>query len=980
MRCLSNKFVEPLSGSIKLSPPTSLIVSSTLVCVYPNDQRSDPHVLNLPLPLSSSSNDALPCATLTASCSDSSQPGLLIILPDTGVLGYWTDIAAAAVDRNVSIGGNSGSMGAEGTLNLSSGEQVVCMLEVDKLSYIAATSTGKLFHIALVEPSGKPLITVQQLGRSGLLGTLAGMVRSATRPRDITAMREAALTLQDAAADARGKLILILTRRGLLELWTSSTYASSCRYIREYDLATALFEGHGDNRIQTLDFLPLEGSSRVIVASHSNGTHFLNVVNLDTMEILSTTKVAVPSSARLKLSTVLKLYALPLRKQVFLVFSNAIVLYSFNSGFDFVDSFILKDSTHELVAAAIFENDAQDAGLFFIAKRSGFFRIKLNDVSKAMLIAERIAERNLETAVFYGAEANNPFDLTVAIQSNHLEASAVNLSQSWLTSKSYFVPIAFHSLESHIRIRCIAFSHLARLLRESNAISAKTHHIILEKATKMEAARRLWNTWNPRLEMEDRVELSVLYRVFGGMFDQIPGENLKDFFVSHVDRIDELIWRTELACVELSSFADGDSVTIARILEEANDIWLTVAEGSVNFRNENCELYGVPRNALLTGSVEPWRSSEKNLHSMMKIYNLTKAILEEIVVYDIPSESARKVRHTRSQTENVERESLKASLIGQFPRIVSILCQSFEDRHTWLRISGRNSSTIMNLYFSSRGNWIKSVVSQNRIDKAFEIAESIRDFRTMVELCHMEDEHGDETAKLATGKSVDRINYFIHKYKQEFAFVVYAYYIEKGQLHDIMTKFTGYATYLAEFLKQDGCESLHWMLAISQKNYSGATQLLSEVAKKESMLWSRKVKLSIGKLCAVASQASTYGFESEMNLASIQDQIYHEFIEGSVIDLQDMEAALSAAIEAVGRKLKRAHRSHPNVSALFRRIVTVLLQGGNLSPEDVIDFLTLKDDEIKLSSRRSVSERFWKALQVLELSDVRICHYNAFSH
>ena len=892
------------------------------------------------------------------------------------MLGYWTDIAA--VDRNVSIGGSSGSMGAEGTLNLSSGEQVVCILEVDKLSYIAATSTGKLFHITLVEPSGKPLITVQQLGRSGLLGTLTGMMRNATRRRDITAMREAALTLQDAASDAHGKLILILTRHGLLELWTISTYANSCRYIKEYDLSIALLEVHGDNRAQTLDFLPLEGSSTVIVASYSNGTHYLSVVDLDTMEISSTTKVAVPSSARLKLSMGLKLYALPLRKQVFLVFSNAIVLYSLNSGFAFVDCVILKDSGHEVVAAAILENDAQDAGLFFISKRSGFFRIKLNGVSMAMLTAERIAERNLETAVFYGAEANSPFDLTVAIQSKHLEASALYLSQSWLTSKSYFVPIAFHSLESHIRIRCIAFSHLARLLRESNAVSANTHHVILERATKMEAARRLWNTWNPRLEMEDRVEQSVLYHVVGGMFDQIQGDILKTFFVSHVDRIDELIWRTEVACVELSSSADGDSVTIARILEEANDIWLTVTEGSVNFRNENCELYGVPRNALLTDSVEPWRSSEKNLHSMVKIYNLTKAILEEIVVYDIPGESARKVRHTRSQTENVERESLKASLANQFPRIVSILCQSFEERHNWLHNSKRNSPTTINLYLSSRGNWIKSVVSQNRIDKALEIAESIHDFRTMVELCHMEDEHVDETARQATRKSVDRINYFIHKYKHDFAFVVYAYYIEKGQLHDLMTKFTGYATYLAEFLKQDGCEPLHWMLAVSQKDYSGATQILSKVATKESMLWSRKVKLSIGKLCAVASQTSTFGFESDLNLASIQDQIYHDFLEGSVIDVQDMEAALSAAIEAVGRKLKRGHRSHPNISALFKHILTVLLQGGNLSPEEVIDFLTLKDDEIKSSSRRSVSERFWKALQVLELSDVRISHSDTF--
>ena len=60
----------------------------------------------------------------------------------------------------------------------------------------------------------------------------------------------------------------------------------------------------------------------------------------------------------------------------------------------------------------------------------------------------------------------------------------------------------------------------------------------------------------------------------------------------------------------------------------------------------------------------------------------------------------------------------------------------------------------------------------DRIAEAYQLAEHHNDFETLVWLCH--------APRAQQGQS--RIRSYIEKFKEEFAFVLYQYYIEQGQL------------------------------------------------------------------------------------------------------------------------------------------------------------------------------------------------------
>lgn len=57
-----------------------------------------------------------------------------------------------------------------------------------------------------------------------------------------------------------------------------------------------------------------------------------------------------------------------------------------------------------------------------------------------------------------------------------------------------------------------------------------------------------------------------------------------------------------------------------------------------------------------------------------------------------------------------------------------------------------------------------------RSDRAFALAERHRDFRTLTELCN----------EPTVGGSNSRIQYYLQKYRQAFAFELYQWYIEQG--------------------------------------------------------------------------------------------------------------------------------------------------------------------------------------------------------
>lgn len=166
-------------------------------------------------------------------------------------------------------------------------------------------------------------------------------------------------------------------------------------------------------------------------------------------------------------------------------------------------------------------------------------------------------------------------------------------------------------------------------------------------------------------------------------------------------------------------------------------------------------------------------------------------------------------------------------------------------------------------------------VSIDRIDAAFVFAEHHGDYPTLVWLCH----HPE--AK----NGVARLQGYIEKLGEAFAFEVYKWYIAEGKTYDLLTQDEVYGEYLTRFFAQPDEEGrtypqLSWVHDVACKRYDQAGEALLQVDYTSASLGHKEVRdsldnevptdrqlvSSIGKLAAVASIKANGESQDRKNL------------------------------------------------------------------------------------------------------------------
>jgi nuclear pore complex protein Nup133 len=120
------------------------------------------------------------------------------------------------------------------------------------------------------------------------------------------------------------------------------------------------------------------------------------------------------------------------------------------------------------------------------------------------------------------------------------------------------------------------------------------------------------------------------------------------------------------------------------------------------------------------------------------------------------------------------------------------------------------------------------IVGIDQVARAYELAEHHRDFPTLVFLCH------DSVA--SSGQS--RIERYIEIFGEEFAFVLYQWYIDQGEnvsshkkgkliklvglLHSLLSQDEVYGHLLTKFFELNGYPELAWMHHLACKRYGEA--------------------------------------------------------------------------------------------------------------------------------------------------------------
>lgn len=269
---------------------------------------------------------------------------------------------------------------------------------------------------------------------------------------------------------------------------------------------------------------------------------------------------------------------------------------------------------------------------------------------------------------------------------------------------------------------------------------------------------------------------------------------------------------------------------------------------------------------------------------------------------------------------------------------------AYEERISYLSSDAtleREKTSCSGRYRSACPKLILPLVAVGRADKAFNLAERHRDFRTLTELC----------LNPKTGSAAAQTQHCLRKFGRDFAFELYQYYVEHDRLKELLEQGSEWGTLLSEFLHATDNARIAWLHDLRLERYSEASDTLLREAGREKDLSEKEVLLSLGKLAHVAQLSEHHlAIEGEQsNLQAIDDQLdliaVHEKL-GKLLRSQLTGRNFSDSTrqnEAIAAGLLRSREGYEAFTTHYLTLAQRILHGEVVSSEDLVDLLTLKD-------------------------------------
>ncbi|RPA91283.1 hypothetical protein L873DRAFT_1848385 [Choiromyces venosus 120613-1] len=212
----------PITAATEGSNGYALVLSHTAAYVWQyTSGDSIPHTFSFPLPNDEQgANSPFPLGSLVSPSANSDEPGLVVVMPLSGRTAYWDSVGSAVAE-----GLFSKRRGVEGKVPLISGESVTAVCNAEPAGFILSLSSGRLAHLALRDPAGRPGITVTIMRGygTGMVGGFLGALRAGSSRRDIVAVRAGRILRMGE------REIIVATARGNFSRWQvnrSGTYAN----------------------------------------------------------------------------------------------------------------------------------------------------------------------------------------------------------------------------------------------------------------------------------------------------------------------------------------------------------------------------------------------------------------------------------------------------------------------------------------------------------------------------------------------------------------------------------------------------------------------------------------------------------------------------------------------------------------------------------------------------------------------------------
>ncbi|KAI1344713.1 Nup133 N terminal like-domain-containing protein [Xylariaceae sp. FL0016] len=195
----------------------SLTHTHAIVWLYANTSPSpESFTFTLPYP-SKYSTDALPLGTLVSPAASSSEPGLVVVMPNSGKVTYWESISSATTLDFMKQQRN----GVEDSIpGIHSGETATQIVNAESAAgFVLSFSSGRLAYLSVRDAHGRPKISAQWLrtshspATSGIFGSIRNAFSTSALQGEIAAVRS------DRSSKQGECTVVACTSRGRLHSW-----------------------------------------------------------------------------------------------------------------------------------------------------------------------------------------------------------------------------------------------------------------------------------------------------------------------------------------------------------------------------------------------------------------------------------------------------------------------------------------------------------------------------------------------------------------------------------------------------------------------------------------------------------------------------------------------------------------------------------------------------------------------------------------
>ena len=526
---------------------------------------------------SNNSRHPLPLGILVPT---SAEAALLVVMPISGKITYWESLtSAASLDLN-----RQKQQSVQGTVSgMLSGEFISNITEAEPRAFVLTLSTGRLAHLIVSDPQGKPSVNVQYLRDNGaqsggVFGSLRGVFSNVGWRKDVAAVRAG-------SSWQRGqRYVLVATSKGSFQIWDLSwngTHSLVHELDAKDDLLQALIEGTDvfyDDKVHVfklLDFkiLPSGGSANEVAKMGKNGdckvlaltvfkgaessryaliglTLAAGSVTIDVVHPVTCYTTSLPADTHFKPKVLVPDPA----QAAFVIFEKSFVLVSlveieetpssqlqmeartlpdpFQDALDFRPT-----KPYRIVGCAseIYDRTHAQSSCVLMIYGFGLVRISALPMIEGQSALDRAtvtAKTKLEQAVFFGNLPQDLLDFSprseVSFDQKEIEAAALSVSHSIMSSTSVYMPSISPSMDQQLQRRSTALADLNKYLRQYYPpVGRLTRWKLLWNAEKMAAAKVLWRCYNAIISSQNRSsnDVSVLAELIESLHESLKTEN-----------------------------------------------------------------------------------------------------------------------------------------------------------------------------------------------------------------------------------------------------------------------------------------------------------------------------------------------------------------------------------------------------------------------------------------------------------------------